>query len=154
VTAALTGLVVIILGQCPQGSPKTDDSKKVKVTVVVILASESGSMVDHRLQSIADEIQKREPKLKSFLLASMQTQSLAVEERASFKLVDKKEATIIVKQPADPIDKVVLAVQAPEQGEIVYRSKCGKFLPIVTRYQTADRRRLILAIRVQPCNEK
>lgn len=151
-TSVITGILTVVLAQCPQpGVPGPKADEKVKVTVVVILASETGNTIDHRLQSIAEEVRKREQKLKSFKLVSMQTQSLAVDERGSFNLVDSKTVKVVVKQPADPIDKVVLAVEAPEQGEIVYRSKCGKFLPIVTRYQTADRQRLILALRVQPC---
>lgn len=155
-TAAISFLA-LALAQCPQAS----DEKKVSVTVVVVLASETGNSVDRRLTAIAEEIRKREPKLTSFRLARMESRSLAVDEPCSFKLVDKQQARITVKQhnflessknPEVSADKVVLSVEAPEQGEIVYRSKCGKFLPIVTRFQTAKRERLILALRVQPCN--
>ena len=33
---------------------------------------------------------------------------------------------------------------------IAYRTVPGKFLPIVTRYQTKDHQRLIFALRVDP----
>jgi hypothetical protein len=39
-------------------------------------------------------------------------------------------------------------------GEVEYTTCCGKFFPIITRYQTKDKERLIIAIRVQPCNKK
>jgi hypothetical protein len=47
-----------------------------------------------------------------------------------------------------------LAVTPPLQGEIVYGCACGKFLPIITRFQTRDGERLILAVRVEPCHRK
>jgi hypothetical protein len=33
----------------------------------------------------------------------------------------------------------------------LYTSACGKFFPIVTRYQTKERERLIIAIMVRCC---
>lgn len=126
---------------------------KVKVTLVVILATEQGNEVDKRLRDIAKEIQKENPNLKSFQLKKMMDRSLAPNEKVSFATVDDKSAQIIVKHGANKENRVSLAVTAPNQGEIVYETVCGKFLPIVTRYQTKAKQRLILAIRVQPCNE-
>jgi hypothetical protein len=37
-------------------------------------------------------------------------------------------------------------------GEITYSTICGKCFPIVTRFQTKDRERLIVAVMVRPCN--
>ena len=130
---------------------KPDKVEKVKVTLVVILASEEGDFVDKRLKAIAEEVQKLNPQLKSFHLKSMTNKSLTPEEKASFSLVDDKSAVVIVKHGADSENRVGVAVTAPNQGEIEYRTVCGKFLPIVTRYQTKGKERLILAIRVQPC---
>lgn len=126
-------------------------SGKVKVTVVVILATEEGDFVDKHLKAIAEEIQRQNPKLKSFRLKSMTNKSLAPDEKATFQLVDDRSAIVVVKHGADPSNRVSLAVTAPNQGEIEYRTACGKFLPIVTRYHTKSRERLILAIRVAPC---
>jgi hypothetical protein len=134
-----------------------DEGEKVKVTLVVILASEEGDKIDHRLKAIASEVQKRNPNLKSFRLKEMTSQSLDADEKTSFRLVEGKTAQVVVKNGADKDNRVVLAVTAPDQGEIVYRAVCGKFLPIVTRCQThptagdQPRERLILAIRVEPC---
>jgi hypothetical protein len=123
----------------------------VKITVVVILATESGDTVDKRLMHIASEIQKLNPGLKSFELKSMTDRSVPPGEKVTFPLVDAQKALIVVKHAADDGNKVGLAVTAPDQGEIVYSTVCGKFLPIVTRYETKKGERLILAIRVQPC---
>ena len=126
---------------------------KVKVTMVVILASEEGDKIDDKLRNIAAEIQKENPKLKSFTLKSMIAKSLAPNEKWAFDLVDGKMAQVLVKHGADKDNKVTLMVTPPNQGEITYQTVCGKFLPIVTRYHTKGKERLILAIRVQPCNQ-
>ncbi len=152
---AWAGLLVLLGRWCSshEGSClEADPGDKVKVTVVVILASEGKAEVDPQLDKIAQEIQKRNPKLKRFQLKSIKCRSLAVDEKAVFDLVDDKKAQIVVKQKADKNNRVGLAVTPPDQGEFVYRTVCGKFLPIVTRYHTRMKERLILAIRVQPCN--
>jgi hypothetical protein len=131
---------------------KDKEAAKVKVTVLVILASETGNTVDKQIKNIAEEIQKLNPNLKSFKFKAYECQSLARDEKGTFKLVDKKTAVVVIKQSADEENRVVLTVTPPDQTDIEYRSACGKFLPIITRYQTAGKERLILAIRVQPCN--
>jgi hypothetical protein len=125
---------------------------KIKVTVVVILASEEGNTIDPRLKAIAEEVQKLNPNLKSFQLKTMTCKSLEAGEKAIFPCIDDKTAEVTVKQASDKNNKVGLAIVPPDQGEIIYRTVCGKFLPIVTRCKTkAKEERLILAVRVQPC---
>ncbi len=142
-------VLVAALPACQSKDEKK--SGKIKVTVVVVLAAEDGSEIDPRLKQIADEVRKQSPQLKSFKLKSMTNRSLAEAEKSSFACPDGQKIDITVTHGADMDNRVGLAVVAPAQGEIVYRTVCGKFLPIVTRYQTKDRERLILAIRVQPC---
>jgi hypothetical protein len=181
------GLVAVLLA-VPAGSAAAQESKKVKVTVVVILASERSDEVDPRLKCIAEEVRKYDPSLRGFTLASMACKSLPVDEKGTFLLLEDRKAQVVVHHCPDKHNRVCLGLTAPLQGEIVYRIVCGKFLPIVTRYQTrpripprvvaqalgalqaprclgpvvaasllADgrtRERLILAVRVQPCNGK
>ena len=151
--SGLMGLVSVLALPCLDGPA---ESKRVKVTVVLILARDSGNEVDEQLDNIAKEVRKLHPNLnlKSFKIKHYEVKSLAADEKAVFDLVDKKTATIVVKHGADGENRVGLAVTAPEQGEIVYRCACGKFLPIITRCQSQSGERLILAIRVQPCNGK
>jgi hypothetical protein len=149
-------LLVLMAGAGAAAPAPACDGDKVKVTLVVILASEEGSKIDHRLKAIAAEVQKLNPNLKSFRLKEMTTQSMDPDEKATFPVVEAKVAHVVVRSGADKDNRVVLAVTAPDQGEIVYRAVCGKFLPIVTRCCTgpADarmRQRLILALRVEPC---
>lgn len=124
---------------------------KIKVTLVVILAGEEPGAIDPRLTAIAEEIQKLNPNLKSFQLKMMTSKSLVQGEKTDFALVENKAAQVTVQHGADKNNKVSLAIVPPDQGEIVYRTVCGKFLPIVTRCQTKAKQRLILAVRVQPC---
>jgi hypothetical protein len=126
-------------------------AKKMKVTLVVILAGEDGGDVDPRLKQIAEEIRKQNPQLKSFKLQSMTNRDLVENEKSVFNLIDQKTLDVTVKHGQDTEGKVGIGVNAPEQGEFEYRTVCGKFLPIVTRYQTKNRDRLILALRVEPC---
>lgn len=131
---------------CPPTAPN------VKVTLVVILASEEGDRVDPKLRSIAAEVRKLNPGLKSFELKTMTCRSLKPGVKAEFELPDGEKARVIVKHAADAQNRVGLAIKPPCQGEIVYRTVCGKFLPIVTRCKTSAGKRLILAVRVQPCS--
>ena len=137
-------LIVPVRGDCP-------DEKKIKVTLVVILASEEGNKIDPRLKAIAEEVQKMNPNLKSFQLKTMTCKSLQAGEKGVFPLIDDKTAQVVVKHGADKCNKICLAITPPDQGEIVYSTVCGKFLPIVTRCNTKCKNRLILAVRVQPC---
>ncbi len=137
---------------CQDKKVVPDKVDKVKVTLVVILASEEGNKVDKNLTAIAEEIRKLNPQLTNFRLKTMISKSLAPEEKANFALVEDKVCTVIVKNGADAQNRVGVSVKAPDQEEVEYRTVCGKFLPIVTRCQTTKSgERLILAIRVQPC---
>jgi len=127
--------------------------REVKVSVVAILASEQDNKIDPRLQGIAREIQRHHPQLKGFRMAKMTSKSVPVRGATeSFELVADQKADITVLKTADKNDKVQLKITPPTLGEITYTTTCGKFFPIVTRYQTSNNESLIIAIRVQPCN--
>lgn len=125
--------------------------EKIKVTLVVILASEEGNQIDPSLKQIAEEIRKRDDQLTSFKVQSITVRKLAENEKSVFKLIDQKTADVVVKHGADENNRVGIAVTAPDQGEIAYRTTCGKYLPIVTRHHTKIGERLIVAVRVDPC---
>jgi hypothetical protein len=129
-------------------------AEEVRVTVVAILASDRGNAVDKELKGIAEEIRKKEPTLTSFRLGQITCKSVTVGEKETFPLVGKEFASVIVKHGANEQNRVGLTVKPPQLGEITYTTCCGKFFPIVTRYQTSGKERLIIAIRVQPCKGK
>jgi hypothetical protein len=129
------------------------EAEKVKVTVAVILASDRHKEVARELKCIAQEVQKKYPALIGFRLGEITCKSLTVGESEKFALVDDEVATVLVRHGADSKNRVGLTVKPPLQGEIQYTTCCGKFLPIVTRYETKDKECLIIAIRVQPCKK-
>src|SRR5262249_60667293 len=63
----------------------------------------------------------------------------AAEAKDEVKRVKKRKIEIGAHHRADKMNRVTLAVTPPMHGEIVYRTVCGKFLPLVTRYQTCER---------------
>ncbi len=132
---------------CPCGNEKDP----VKITLVVILAKDSGNTIDPRLKAIAEEVRKLNPNLKSFALKSIQSKSIKPGERTSLPTVENKKVDFIIRHGADKDNRVGISVFPPNMGEIEYLASCGKFLPIVTRYETKSKERLIIAIRVQPC---
>jgi hypothetical protein len=148
-------MIAYLLGAvCPLQAQ--DNKLKVKVCLVSILASQTDEKIDEKLKSIAKEVQKSKPelKLKGFHLANMTCSSLAKEEKWIVDLVEGQKAEITIHQCADKEKCVILKVRAPGRGEITYRTVCGKFLPIVTKYQTKDKKdQLILAIMVKPCQK-
>jgi hypothetical protein len=132
------------------GPPRAAEDK-VKVTVVAILATDRNKEIDPRLECIAREVQKMDQSLTGFRLAQLNRKSVAVGATEKFKLVDKETADVVVVHGANAQNRVSLKVKPPQVGEIDYTSCCGKFFPIITRYQTKDKDRLIIAIMVKPC---
>jgi hypothetical protein len=128
-----------------------DEKDPVKVTLVVVLASEKGNTVDKRLRALAEEVQKLHPNLKSFTFKSQEIASLKPKETASLECVEKKKVEMTVKHGADAENRVSLTVKPPSMSPFDVQTACGKFLPIVTPYKTKNQETLILAIRVQPC---
>jgi hypothetical protein len=130
--------------------------EKVKVTVLTILATDRDKIVDAKLECVAREVQKLEPKLTGFRLDLKHSscQSLEAGSKVNFPLVDDQVATVVVQHGADKDNRVSLKVKPPQIGEIFYTCCCGKFFPIVTRYQTKNKDRLIIAIMVKPCHKK
>lgn len=128
-----------------------DEKDPVKVTLVVILASEEGNTIDKRLTKVAEEVQKLHPKLKSFAYKSMESKSLKPNEKVSMLCADEKMVELVIKHGADKENRVSLAVKPPGMNGIEYQSVCGKFLPIVTPCKTKKGECVILLIRVEPC---
>jgi hypothetical protein len=144
--ALFAGLSIASAGPCCH-----DEKDPVKVTLVVILASEEGNTIDPRLKAIAQEVQKLNPNLKSFALKQMESRSLKPNEKVAWELQEKRKVDMMIKHGADKDNRISLCVVIPNMGEVEYQSVCGKFLPIVTRCKTKAGERIILAIRVEPC---
>ncbi len=126
----------------------------VRVTLVAILATERDHVVDAKLKEIADEVRKKHPCLTGFRLGPMTCKSVMLGKRETFDLVEGQVSTVMVLHPADKRNMVCLKVKPPRWGELTYSTVCGKFFPIMTRYQTKDKDHLLIAIAVNPCKEK
>src|SRR5947209_19948146 len=119
----LTGaLAAVALLAGLAGPAAAQPGKRVKVTVVVILASERCHWVDPRLRCVAEEVRKHDPALCGFRLVSMGCQSLPVEERSAFPLVEGTAVEVVVYCCGDKHNRVTLAVTPPRGGEIRYRT--------------------------------
>jgi len=131
-----------------------DCGPRVRVSIVIILASETDKKVHPKLKCIADEVTKMYPKLTGFRLYDVSYKSLPVGIKDVFELVEKQTATVTVQCRADKKDRVRLKIAPPKMGEITYSTPCGKFLPIVTPYRTKKGEQVIIALRVEPCKGK
>jgi hypothetical protein len=125
---------------------------EVKVTVLAILATEKNSTVDADLKDIAERVQKQEPKLTGFRQGRQSSKSVAVgDAKESFGLVEDQVVTVSVEAVKN--NKIRMTIKPPTLGEITYSTTCEKFFPIVTRYVTKDKERLIIAIMVEQCKK-
>jgi hypothetical protein len=128
--------------------------KEVRVSVVIILASETDTRVDKKLKCIACEVSKMHPELKGFRLSRLSCKTLPVGKAEKFALIDGQSASIMVEKAPGKMDRVQLTVAPPLMGEITYSTPCGKFLPIDTPVRTKKGEKVIIAVRVQPCKKK
>jgi len=119
------------------------------VTVVAILATDKNATIEAKVKPIAEEVKKLEPALTGFRLVRTTSKTLTLGKKDQFPLVDDETASVLL-QDAMANNRIRVTVKAPKQGEITYDCCCSKFFPIMTRYQTKDGERLILAIMVKP----
>jgi hypothetical protein len=151
----LPGLLATAAALAFLAAPPTVHAEDVRVTVVVILATDQNKNVDCDLECIAKEIQKNHPKLTGFHCEKVKdAKQIKIGDKADFDLVDDETATVTVRHGPDDKNRVGLTIKAPILGSIDYLTCCGKFLPVFTRYKTKDKEYLIIAVRVQPCKQQ
>jgi hypothetical protein len=144
-------VVLTLLAAAP---PKEEEKETVQVSVIAILATERNDKIDPKLECIAREVCKTNKKLTGFHLATMTcNKSLATGVKETFDVVADQKVGVTVKRCADEKNRVQVKVVPPQMGEITYDTCCGKFLPIITPFRTANNDLLIIAVRVQPCNK-
>jgi hypothetical protein len=146
------GLLTLALGVPALVASDAAKPRKVRISVLIILASEKDDKVDKKLECIAREVRKSHPKLRGFKMANLSCKSVTVGAADTFELVEDEQTSITVLRAADKMDRVHLKVGPPMMGQITYSTPCGKFLPILTPHRTKKGQVLIIAVRVQPCN--
>jgi hypothetical protein len=151
----LASLLVLLLlfVQVPAGA---DEPVSVKVTVVTILAStDKNAKVDKRLAEVAAAVQQQNPELIGFRFGPETCKSVEIGKEETFDLVDDVKATVLVQQGYDKKGRVGLKVKPPQLNEITYSTCCHKYFPLVTPYETKEKKeRVIVAVMVCPCKEK
>lgn len=126
-----------------------EQAEKVEVTVVAILAGDRDKTVAPELKEIAREVQNLDPGFTSFRLARTTKRLVVVGDTAKFSLVDDESAQITIDHGLNNENRVGVTVKPPQAGDITYATACGKFFPVLTRYQTKDGDRLIVAVMVK-----
>ena len=94
----------------------------------------------------ADPARHGHAALTGFRLGRSTTKALAAGESHRFPLVEDEVAVVLVDHLLDEEKRVGLTVKPPQAGDISYSTVCGKFFPILTRCQTKDGDRLIVAV--------
>jgi hypothetical protein len=152
----LLGSAAVLVLLVSPGPTRADEPTSVKVTVVTILAcTDKDAKVDKELTEVAAVVQKQYPDLVGFRFGPQSCKSVEIGKEESFDLVDDVKATVQVQQGCDKKGRVGLKLKAPQLKEMTYLTCCHKYLPLVTPYETKDKKeRLIVAVMVCPCKEK
>ena len=122
---------------------------------MAILATDQNNKIDPKLESIAKEIQKTDPKLTGFRIAVMTKKTIAVGGKDDFDLGGDQSLHVVVEQKLDKDDRYQLKITPPKMGDITYQTTCcGRFLPIITPVRTKNNELLIIGVCVQSIGGK
>ncbi len=129
---------------------------RVEVTVVVVLAHDRDEKVAPKLDCLAKEIRKNNPKLTGFRLGQVTCKSVPLDGSETFPLADGREAAVHVKRCGERPERFCLEVKSPSLvGAITYSAACGKYMPFDTGCVTKkDKDRIFLAVMVEACKKK
>src|SRR5688572_26007269 len=101
-SGALAPLLLVLM--CP-----TDDP--VRVTVVVVLATDAHKTVDPKLAELAKAVQKRDKTLTGFALAATEAKSIPVGGSHTFELADRQELKVTVARAKDADGRISLTIK-------------------------------------------
>lgn len=135
---------ILLVLCCPAEDP-------VRVTVVVILATDADTTVDPKLAELAKAVQARDKTLTGFKLVATEAKSVPVGGAHTFELVDKQELKVTVTRPKDADGKISLTIKPPGLENVTYGCACDKFFPVVTPHRTKAGEVLIVAVMAKPC---
>lgn len=137
-------ITAVFLIACPTDEP-------VRVTVVVVLATDQNTTVDPKLVDLAKEVQKRDETLTGFKIKAAEAKSIPIGDGYTFELLDKEVLRVRVERSRDADGRINLSIKPPGLEKITYHCTCGKFFPVVTPYQTKEGEVLIIAVMAKPC---
>ena len=143
-TPAIAPLLLMLAPACPTDQP-------VRVTVVVVLATNANKKVDPALAELAKAVRQHDRTLTGFRVYATEDKSIAVGDSATFALIDEQELKVTVTRAKGGDGQIALALKAPAVEKVAYRCVCGKFFPIATPYRTKNGEVLIVAVMGKPC---
>jgi hypothetical protein len=146
--------LVLMLLVVAAGTAAAEEKVQVRVCIISIIATERDAEVGRKLECIAKEVQKVNPKLTGFKVKNFSCKSVNVGGKDTFELVEDQSTVVTLEPPTEKDKPYRIRLAPPMMGEITYTSTCGKFLPIMTPYRTKDNDVLIIAVRVSPCQGK
>ena len=151
----LSILILLLLAPVSAGR---DDPKPapqaVRVTLVVIKASESDEATNPKLATLAKEVRKRNDEFVGFKIVNTLDKSIPLGEPYSFDLPEKQTATVTIREGMDKAGRIELIVKLPGLDEVTYNCVCDKFFPIVTPYKLKTGETILVAILAKPCAGK
>lgn len=146
-------LLLLVLSSFAAPAPLRAEDE-VRVSVVAILCSKQDEpKVDRRLRQLADHLQRKEPSWNCFEVERTNEEWIAIGTSKSFTLVDDCEAIVTFKE-RDSRGCITLLLHAPTLAEISYNCCCDKYFPVITGYETKDKKRLVIAVMSHSCNRK
>ncbi len=144
-------VAVVAFASCGSPAARADElTGPVRVTVVTILASTVNNVINPKLAELAKEVQKRDPGLVGFQIATTNSRAVSPGATETFSLVEKQELKVTVDRPGVGAGKVRMAITPPGLGEVRYTCVTEKFFPVVTPYRTSGGEQLIVAVMAKP----
>ncbi len=128
------------------------DGDNLRVSVLVILATDKNDKIDPKIECIVKEVQKHDSKLTGFRIANLTTKSLPIGGKEDFNLCTEQCLHVIVEKKGDDEGRFQMKITPPHMGEITYTTTCGKYFPVMTAYRNKDGELLIIGVRIQPCD--
>ena len=135
-------------------APVRGEDGEIKVTIVAVLASSRHQNIDPRLKELAVGLKKKNPKWTGFEVERSACASIKVGGEATVKIMDDFKVTIEIKERNPATGCVSFMIKPDTVSELGYTCCCDKFFPVITRYDTKDKDRLVLAIMAKPCKKK
>ena|ERR1051326_2153093 len=145
----LSALILATIGGALVAAEPEPQDAKVRVTVVSILATSKDDKVDDKLKEVAKEVSKKSQELTGFRIATTSARIIALASKEKFAAVDENEVTVEVNALKDNGSRFSVQVKAPTLASLTYNCVPGKYLPIVTGYETKNGDRLIIAVMVE-----
>lgn len=135
-------------------APVRAEDNNIKVTIVAVTASKRHQKTDPRLKELAVELKKKNPIWTGFNVERTICASIQVGGKETVKIMDDYSVTVSIKGRDPDTGCISFVVKPDTLDEFAYTCCCNKFFPVITRYDTKDKDRLVIAIMAKPCMKK